>query len=99
MVKFSFYFKGERKVVDVPESLYILVRANTLLLKDDDYDYDCEFHETPFHVTYDWLAQRCYEIAVPLFNLNPENTWVEFVLLSKEDKKEKVKWAVSVIEI
>lgn len=97
--KFSFYFNGERKVSKVPNSLFKLMKANELLVDDDDYEYDCELNATPFNVTYDWLAQRCYEIAVGLFNLNVENTWVEFVHLSEKDKAERIACAVNVCEI
>jgi hypothetical protein len=98
MAKFVFVYNDIRKIVKVPKSLYKLWKANNLLVDDDDYDYKSP-DGTPFEVTYDWLCQRCYEIAVPLLGLDVEKTWVEFWYMTEEEKKQGVKVCVGVIDI
>ncbi len=97
--KFIFKHNDEEKVWVVPESLYQLSRASDILV-GDDYNYrDEDVMSNPFNVTYDWLAQRCYEIAVPLFGLDVETTWVEFNSLSEADKRQGIVYCVRVIKV
>ena len=81
---FAFYHNDERKVIPVSDSLRKVAEAVDLLLEDSLENDEFDYEDSPFSVTYDYLCIRCLDIAVKAFNIDPENTWVEFIN-SEED--------------
>ena len=77
MAKAFFYFENREKIVEVPNELIVLKKALDILFSTDFDGF--KYEETPFKFCYDFLIDRCVEIALKHFKFNKEDYDINFV--------------------
>jgi hypothetical protein len=89
--------KTKTRTIVIPEKLAALSEITDTLTNHDFDDVDME--RSPFHVCYDYLADKCVVIAANLFKVNPDKYVAIFTQLSEEEEDKEIAFSVSLEEV